>query len=468
MSRRFTHSQPTRSLFQPKLLVFCSVILLGFFLFGQQQENHQLDFEDALFLTKNSIKEFKEQYLPKGIHVKKDNQTANTSTTLFSLDLDYPLNSVVNSFFPIDSTIAFNTTAADGENITTSEITGRYASFSPILNYRLRSKYRIFPNDACDKIDSHDKQYHDYKDKILIVLRGECTFVDKVSNVLDSGLNPASVIIANDEPYRSLVTMFSPNFNQDGSLRIPIMFITNEDYRVLKEFSSEDITLEVTTASIGSWFSIIVSMILSPPLLIIFFYSIIICGQRVRRHQVNIRNARLVRELPVYIYNGNHLINAKFFNQYLKITGQTVKPIDTTTESNTHREQNSQSKDNDSPKQSPSSSYSSLNRIIVNGIDIRTSAASLHLLTAPENFYPAYKCSICLEKYTPLRSKVLVLDCKHIYHEKCLSNWLINFRRSCPLCNIMINPRNDSYLLAGQDTSSSDYGSMTEEDLEAQ
>ncbi|KAG2736709.1 hypothetical protein G9P44_000799 [Scheffersomyces stipitis] len=501
--------QRTRSVFQPQLFLMFAAVLVMFYCVDHFTKG-QLDFDDALFLTRNSFKELKDTYMPRGIHVRHDGLANQTSSTIFNVDLDYPLNSVVNSFFPIDALIAFNTTntthsvdtmgdesllsaqaypeSEDDNNnkndtgISRHEITARYASFSPILNYHMRRQYKILPTNGCNKSDLN-LSHKQYKNKVLIVLRGDCTFVDKVSNILNSGLDPAAVIVANDEPYRGLVTMFSANFNQDGSLRIPIMFITNEDYHVLKKLSVKDvpdITLDLSTASIGSWFSIIASMVLSPPLLIIIFYSIIICGQKLKRRQANIRNAKLVRELPVYIYNGSHLIHAKYLSTYLKVTGQSQsqgKSQDQNQNQNQNNTQNISStisvKDvpvnfSDSPKQSPSSSFASLDRILVNGIDIRASANSLHILTAPENFYPAYKCSICLEKYSPLKSRVLVLDCKHIYHERCLSNWLINFRRSCPLCNVMINPSTEPYLLAGQDSSSSDYGSMDETDLEAQ
>ena len=62
---------------------------------------------------------------------------------------------------------------------------GRYASFSPILNHRLKSQYAILPFNACD-LDNLTSLKTKYHTKVLIVLRGGCTFVDKVSNLLES------------------------------------------------------------------------------------------------------------------------------------------------------------------------------------------------------------------------------------------------------------------------------------------
>lgn len=451
MNPHYSRTPPTRSIFQPKLIFICTIIfivLLGF----SSNSNTQLNLEDAMFLTRNSFKELKDLIWIKGGLGGGKNVT---STEAFRLDLDYPLNSAVNSFFPIDSIFSYNLTEKGQEegNYTTYEIVGRYASFSPILNQKLSSKYRIFPTDACHPIGGEMKK--EYDNKILIILRGGCTFVDKVSNVLNSDIDPSAVVIANDEPYRGLITMYSTNFNQDGSLHVPIMFITNEDYKTLKLLEKKHLTLEVESASLGTWFNVIISMVLSPPLLILFFYLVIICGQKLRKRQVNLRNSKLVRKLPVYIFNNDHMIYSKYFSEYLKATNQTLL---------VPREEDEVDSLKSSPKSNTTSS-SSLNKIIINGVDIRKSANRLHALVAPQDFYPAYKCSICLDKYTALKSRVLVLDCKHFYHEKCLSNWLINFKRSCPLCNTSISHRGGTSLLDGIN---SDYGSINDTDLEAQ
>ncbi|KAG7662643.1 uncharacterized protein J8A68_003851 [[Candida] subhashii] len=453
--------EPTRSIFQPKLVLICSAILFSFFLINQKNSSH-LDLEDALYLTKNSIREFKDQHFPDGTlyHPHPRRRTLTNDSRILESDIDYPLNNVVNSFFPIDAIISYNRSTTTiptfpTNNITTHELISRYASFSPVLNYNMISHYRILPHNACTKFEPEDpEELEGFKNKVIIVLRGDCTFVDKVTNVLESKLDPTCIIIANDEPYRGLITMFSNNFNQDGSLRTPILFITNEDFMTLSNIESEDLPIGIRTAYIGSWLSIILSMVLSPPLLIIFFYSMIVCGQRIRRRQINMQNAKMVKQLPVYIFNIDHLILAPFFQKYLKVTGQTnMVPRDSETTDLY-----------ESPKPSRNGSSLSIHKITVGGIDVRSSKDSLHVITAPDDFYPAYKCSICLEKYIPLKSKLLVLECKHFFHEKCLSNWLINFRRSCPLCNSTLTKPNCTYLL-GSDDEIVEYGSTN--DLEA-
>ena len=48
------------------------------------------------------------------------------------------------------------------------------------------------------------------------------------------------------------------------------------------------------------------------------------------------------------------------------------------------------------------------------------------------------KCSICLNRYKK-SSNVTFLKCKHIFHKKCLSKWLLKCSNSCPMCKKIIN-----------------------------
>lgn len=346
---------------------------------------------------------------------------------------------------------------------------GRYASFSPILSNPITGHYKTFPNSACEAINTTMPDYADYEDKILIVLRGDCTFVKKVDNLVHSDLNPKAIIIANDEPSSSLITMYSSTFNDDRSLDIPILFITNESYKIFYRFNLDNLLVKVSTAPLGNWINIIISMILSPPLLILFFYCLIQLIQNCRRLSRNKASEKIVRNLPVYIYNKNHLIRYLEFYNYLNVTSQTELLINDNSDSSSSN--NSLHFDRDShTKPTPSPSSPTLNNFKINGVDVKRSAAELGVLIMNDDFYPAFKCSICLDGFKPLKSRVLVLDCKHFFHERCLSNWLINFRRSCPLCNnsTIANVSNTSStsLIAGQ-LNQPNYNTFNEVDVES-
>lgn len=432
-----------------KLTGSFAAVLVVFLVFHLLMKS-QLELEDALFLTKNSLKEFQTLYMCKsrrficpnkdedkgiGGDAKEELQVRHGVWGM-DIDLDSPFSNVMNSVFPVDLIVSYNVSN------TTHEFLARYASFSLILNGRLRSEYAIIPGFGCEKLDAD--QYPDLKEKILIVLRGECTFVKKVTNILDSGLRPRAIAVANNEPFRSLITMYSSTFNEDGLVNVPILFITNEDYEKLLEIQHLHTPLVLQTATIDGWINLMLLMAVSPPLLILLCYMLVRSIQMCHRRRVNRLNQRLVRKLPVYIFGGNHLIPTGKFYDYLTVTEQTHDiPLVLSSSENL-------------PAGQESDVQPSRTSFVINGTDLY-SLKDLHLLFADKDYYPTQKCSICLGRFIPLKSRVLVLECKHIYHEKCLSNWLINFRRTCPLCNESLNLLEALPLLA---TDSSSYGSF--------
>lgn len=339
----------------------------------------------------------------------------NTSTSHIS---KIESNSVLTSAFPVDLIISYNDTAG-----LPKQFLARYASFSPILNVKLKSRFHILNSTACSPLNLSD--FPDVKGKILIVQRGVCAFVDKVTNLLESHLDPRAIIIANNEPHRGLVTMYSTNFNEDGLVTIPILFMTLEDFNGLKSLQDTDTLLSIQTASIDGLVGVMLLMAVSPTLLILLCYLIIKCLKHFRQKTLNTRYKKIVQRLPVYIFNANHLIPAVNFYSYLGKTHQVEDiPLIPSSCDDLSLQENEQSRIN--------TSY------IINGTDVH-SMTDLDLLFADKDYYRSLKCSICLGNFVALKSRVLVLKCKHVYHESCLSNWLVNFRRTCPLCNENLN-----------------------------
>lgn len=390
----------------------------------------QLQLGDALFLAKNSIKEYHFSAICRSRYfagctsdsereVKGEGEPGQVIG--LDLDLDSPFTNVVNSVFPIDLIISYNFSNE------THEMLARYASFSPIISRSLTSEYAIVPGKACEgPWEPENKE--EFEDKILIVLRGKCTFVKKIRNLLESDLRPRAIIVANDEPYRALITMYLASFNADGKLTTPVLFILNEDYKELGVMSLEHLKILIRTAAFDNWINLLLSMAVSPPLLILICYLLVRTLQMCRKRRVSALNQRLVKNLPVYIYHRNHLIPAHNFYVYLTATYQTgdIPLVPSSSEDI------SSITEPDNP--------ASMKSFVINGTDLYSLRKLLGILFAPDDFFPTFKCSICLDKFTPLQLRVLVLDCHHIFHEKCLSNWLINFRRTCPLCNDIIKP----------------------------
>ncbi|KXS94476.1 hypothetical protein AC578_1720 [Pseudocercospora eumusae] len=53
---------------------------------------------------------------------------------------------------------------------------------------------------------------------------------------------------------------------------------------------------------------------------------------------------------------------------------------------------------------------------------------------------PQTSCSVCLDDFTNA-STVIRLDCKHVFHAKCIVTWLEKSKNSCPLCRKEVTER---------------------------
>lgn len=403
----------------------------------------QLQLEDALFLTKNTIKELQTSYICRsrrvncpldGPELPQNGDAASrefirpSSPSFLGRDFDLSLSNVVNSVFPIDLIVSYNATSTSS-----SEFVARYASFSLVLNGEVSAPFAVVPGGACSQIDEADRA--SYTGKVLIAQRGNCSFERKVSCLIESKLEPAAIIIADNNPHGALITMYSSTFNKDGEIRIPILFMGYDDFQLLDSLHKPGVVLTVRTATIDSFVGLVLLMAVSPPLMILLCYLLIRGLQLWGRRRRNRSNQRYVRLLPVYIYNGNHLAPATKFYEYLTATSQ-ANDITLVLSSSDDLSAGQDSEVTVGP------SYS----FVVNGTDLY-SLKHLKLLFAPTDYYPTQKCSICLGRFHTLKSRVLVLDCKHMYHEKCLSNWLINFKKSCPLCNELLTMPDEFSLL---------------------
>lgn len=356
-------------------------------------------------------------------------------------EIDPAFSNVVNSVFPIDLVVTYNAT---NTSTTTTTVIARYASFSPILNDEVRGQYVFVAGSACSEITAVSRDR--YVNKVLVVQRGKCTFEQKLSNIEGADLRPRAVIVANNVPRSGLITMYSKAFSGDSGPHFPVIFMAYEDAEQLRQLQDTGVVVSIRTASFDGFIGLVLLMAVSPPLMILVCYLIIrgmqLWGRR-RRNQVN---QRYVRLLPVHIYNKTHLVPLARFHEYLAHTNQTSVPLAPLALSSV----DDVSAANDNSTNIPDTDLAAL--------------PEMDLLFTSTDYYPTQKCAICLGRFTPLKSRVLVLGCKHIFHENCLLNWLINFRKTCPLCNALLKlPENLPFLT---DTPTAQYGTF-DADLES-
>ena len=91
-----------RVFFRPVVVVTCSMILLCFYLFSYKSVATHFDWNDAFDLTRNSRQKIETKFLESP---KLEHETNQQQPIVQDVELDYPLNSMVSSFFPIDAVL---------------------------------------------------------------------------------------------------------------------------------------------------------------------------------------------------------------------------------------------------------------------------------------------------------------------------------------------------------------------------
>ena len=109
---------------------------------------------------------------------------------------------------------------------------------------------------------------------IAVVLRGKCSFVQKITNLQASGI--LFVIVGNDQPHQGLMCM---NGGHGASrIYIPSTFITNEDFLYIKkiyEFRRGLLPVLVTrNSSDSSFMTVLILGMMGPLFILTCFYTL--------------------------------------------------------------------------------------------------------------------------------------------------------------------------------------------------
>lgn len=98
------------------------------------------------------------------------------------------------------------------------------------------------PFRLCSKLQN---SHEDVKGKIMVIERGDCTFVDKARRAQTAGAKAVIVTdnvpgsSANDQP------MFAMSGDGNDDVTIPVVFIFTEDAKILREAHQKNPDLEV-------------------------------------------------------------------------------------------------------------------------------------------------------------------------------------------------------------------------------
>ncbi|CAG8720518.1 390_t:CDS:2, partial [Funneliformis mosseae] len=129
------------------------------------------------------------------------------------------------------------------------------------------------------------KNVIEVKNRIVLVERGLCSFIDKVRNMQASG---AIAVVVGDNDRNGLITMYATGDTSD--VAIPSVFIAQSEYRAIKSTveGSKHIEVQLVKDNLLQWplLDVIIVVILSPTVMMIFIYVL----WRIRQRQIRVRD----------------------------------------------------------------------------------------------------------------------------------------------------------------------------------
>lgn len=259
----------------------------------------------------------------------------------------------------------------------------------PTVNAPLRGEIEVVGGDACGS-----GKHRNLTDKIALVMRGGCSFYDKVLTI--QGWNAKAVIVGDNQYNRGLVTMYSTN--DTDMCQVPAMFVSRASFELL---STEDEVSIIPGPSATPALDTILFLLISP----ICSLSIIYLMVSVHRYFTQLtRRApkRAVKQLPVRVWMGQgvHSPTVKGKTQGNNSSSGVLESVEPTSTAAAALE--------DSPE--PPSTHSD------------------------KVWVSSDECIICLEEFTVGESRVMQLPCGHDFHEECIQRWLTTQQRTCPIC----------------------------------
>ncbi|CAO3590918.1 unnamed protein product [Absidia cylindrospora] len=205
---------------------------------------------------------------------------------------------------------------------------------------------------------------------IALVERGNCSFIDKVRSMQQSG---AIAVVVGDKYYNGWVTMYAPGDTSD--VHIPSVFVAQRQYQSLlqqSELFRQPMEVRMEKDDMLTWplLDMLLVVVLSPAVMMLFIYTTWRMRQRQQRNE-DLAPTGFVTKLPLRTFKKNNK---------LKENDSTGDVIDDDDDDVLHAE-----------------------------------------------------CAICLEDYVD-GDILRVLPCKHKFHSTCVDAWLTGHKKFCPVC----------------------------------
>ncbi|CAO3590650.1 unnamed protein product [Absidia cylindrospora] len=159
------------------------------------------------------------------------------------------------------------------------------------LSYELRH--------GCEQMEAPSKDRW-----IALVERGNCSFIDKVRSMQQSG---AIAVVVGDKYYNGWVTMYAPGDTSD--IHIPSVFVAQRQYQALlqqSELFKQPMQVRMDKDDMLTWplLDMLLVVVLSPAVMMLFIYTTWRMRQRQQRKQ-DLAPTDFVTKLPLRTFKKN-------------------------------------------------------------------------------------------------------------------------------------------------------------------
>ena len=194
------------------------------------------------------------------------------------------------------------------------------------------------------------------------------------------------------------------------------------------------VTLTPTSVSTSPFFDTLLVLVVSPLVTLTFVYALLLLRSRIRRRRWRAPKS-VVERLPVRTYHTMSTSSSTTSSQvstpdHSSATSPLLHP--TTQDPNCRTRPRSQTASGaiEGSLLSSSQSVRSLSR----SPQPEKPNASTKSNKRKRYTGRQVECVVCLEDYVDGESRVMSLPCGHEFHADCITPWLVNRRRTCPIC----------------------------------
>lgn len=186
------------------------------------------------------------------------------------------------------------------------------------------------------------------------------------------------------------------------------------------------VTLTPTSVSTSPFFDTLLVLVVSPLVTLTVVYGLLLLRSRIRRRRWRAPKS-VVERLPVRTYHTMTTSSSTTSSQVASPTpSNTASPLllPTGSDLSSRPRPRSQTTSSVIPQQEASRSLS------------RSPPSEKPKKANKRRKYNGrqVECVVCLEDYVDGESRVMSLPCGHEFHADCITPWLVNRRRTCPIC----------------------------------